>query len=161
MAFPSSIWTTILEIRRDRSRVQEEVVLLYRAPVAGFIRSQGVDDKDVEDLAQEVFMRVCGDGFLEKVDPSKGRFRSLLITVTRHVIDSFRRRELAAQRDRRREVSLDETIDIPSEPVDEPAFDRLWATNLMTQAMKRLSEDPAMAALRFQLEGQQSMSRSW
>ena len=75
MAFPSSIWTTILEIRRDRGRVQEEVILRYRDPISGFIRSQGVEARDVEDLTQEVFLRVCSEGFLEKVDPARGRFR--------------------------------------------------------------------------------------
>ena len=96
-------------------------------------------------LAQMIITRRMKQG----VDPGKRRFRSWLIAVTRDVMDTFPHRELAASRDRRREVSLDESIEIPSEP----SFDRVRVKNLITQAMGRLADEPSLAALRFKLEG--------
>jgi RNA polymerase sigma factor (sigma-70 family) len=152
MNFPSSIWTTIRAIRKEPERVKDEVVRRYRAPVYEFIRRQGLTHEDAEDLSQEIFVRICSDGFLSKVDPGKGRFRSLLLAVTRNVVASFRRRELAPMRDRRKTVAL-ETCEIPSETEPDADFDRLWVKNLMSQGMSRMRNDAATSALKLQLEG--------
>ncbi len=152
MSFPSSIWTTILSLRNDPKGVKETVVLRYREPVFEYVRRQGVRHEDAEDLVQEVFVRITRDSFLERVDPSKGKFRTLLLTVTRNVVASFRRHELAAGRDRRREVALDQ-VDVPSESPPDAEFDRLWVKNLVTQALDRLPKDRPFLALKMQLEG--------
>ncbi len=152
MNFPTSIWTTIQSIRKDPERVKEEVVRRYSMPVCEFLRKQGLSPEDAEDLTQEVFVRVCSEEFLKKVDPKKGKFRSLLLAVTRNIAASFRRRELAPMRDRRKTVSLD-GFDIPVEVKADPDFDRLWAKNLMAQAMRRMRNDAATSALKLQLEG--------
>jgi len=152
MNFPSSIWTTIRAIQREPDRVKDEVVRRYRSPVYEFVRRLGIPHEDAEDLSQEIFVRVCADGFLAKVDPSKGRFRSLLLAVTRNVVASFRRKELAPMRDRRKTVALEE-CEFPMEVEPDADFDRLWVKNLMTQGMSRMRNDSATAALKLQLEG--------
>jgi RNA polymerase sigma factor (sigma-70 family) len=152
MNFPSSIWTTIRAIRREPERVKDEVVRRYRSPVYEFIRRQGLTHEDAEDLSQEIFVRICSDGFLSKVDPRKGRFRSLLLAVTRNVVASFRRKELAPMRDRRKTVAL-ETSEISTETEPDAEFDRLWVKNLMSQGMSRMKNDAATSALKLQLEG--------
>lgn len=152
MSFPTSIWTTIRALRKDPERVKDEVVRRYSAPVCEFIRKQGFSPEDSEDLTQDVFLRVCSEEFLEKVDPRKGRFRALLLAVTRNVTAAFRRRELGPTRDRRKTVAL-EGFDIPVEAEADPDFDRLWTKNLMAQAMRRMRSDTATSALKLQLEG--------
>jgi RNA polymerase sigma-70 factor (ECF subfamily) len=150
--FPSSIWTRIIEFKKDPEQVKDQIVRRYRQPVYEFLRRQGLTHEDAEDLAQEVFARIAKDEFLEKADRRKGKFRSLLLAVTRHVIASFRRYELAAQRDRRKEVGI-EDLEIPQAVPPDGEFDRLWVKNLIQGAMERLKHDPALAALRLQLEG--------
>jgi RNA polymerase sigma factor (sigma-70 family) len=152
MNFPSSIWTTLREIRKEPERVKDEVVRRYHSPVYEFVRRQGLAHEDAEDLAQEIFVRICSDGFLSKVDPKKGRFRSLLLAVTRNVVASFRRKELAPMRDRRKTVAL-EACDLPTEAEPDAEFDRLWVKNLMAQGMGRMRKDAATSALKLQLEG--------
>jgi RNA polymerase sigma-70 factor (ECF subfamily) len=152
MNFPTSIWTTIRAIRREPDRVKDEVVRRYRTPVYEFVRRMGIPHEDAEDLSQEIFVRVCSDGFLAKVDPQKGRFRSLILAVTRNVVASFRRKELAPMRDRRKTVALEEA-EIPMEVEPDPDFDRLWVKNLMSQGIARLRNDVATSALKLQLEG--------
>ena len=161
MDFPSSVWTVLLEARRDPERVKDLVVRRYQTPVYEYLRRQGLRHEDAEDLAQEVFVRVCSEEFLRRVDPRKGRFRALLLTVSRHVLASFRRKELSAGRDRRREVAL-EDFDFPTEVEPDAEFDRLWARHLVSQALERFKGEPAAAALVLQMQGQsyQEIARS-
>ena len=149
---PSTMWTTILQFHRDPDRVKDFVVRRYRQPVVEFARRQGLKDEDAEDVTQEVFLRVCHGPFLKKANEIRGRFRTVLLAVTRHVIGSWRRHERAGKRDRRREVSLEE-IPLPDELPADPEFDRLWVQNLMDQAMARLKDDPGIEALRLQVGG--------
>ncbi len=125
--FPTTLWSTIVERPRD---AREAVFVRYREPVLAFIRNQGFAAHDAEDLAQEVFLRVCQEGFLRDADRTKGRFRSLLLAVTRHVIQHERER-------RGRPV--------PPAPApaasEDAAFDTLWLSNLVTLALKRLAAD--------------------
>jgi RNA polymerase sigma factor (sigma-70 family) len=150
--FPSSIWTTILSIRKDPSRVRDLIVRRYRQPVYDFIRRQGISHEDAEDITQEVFAQICREGFLERVDPKKGKFRTLILAVTRHLISSFHRHELAGVRDRRRSVAL-EQFDVAAEHPADGEFDDLWVKNLVDLGMLRLKDDPSVFALRLQLEG--------
>ena len=150
--FPSSIWTTILSVRKEPDRVRDLVVRRYRQPVYDFIRRQHLSHKDSEDVTQEVFAQICRDGFLETVDRKKGKFRTLVLAVTRHLVATFRRRELAGLRDRRRAVTL-EGFDVAGEHPDDGDFDDLWVKNLVDQSILRLKDDPAIPALKMQLEG--------
>ncbi len=152
MNFPSSVWTVLLEARRDPEKVKDVVVRRYHRPIYDFMSREGIRHEDAEDLAQEVFVRVCSEGFLRRVDPRKGRFRALLLTVSRHVLASFRRKELSAGRDRRREVAL-EDFDLPSEVEPDAEFDRLWAKHLVAQALEGLKGEPGAAALKLQMQG--------
>ncbi len=150
--FPSSIWTTLLSVRQEPDRVRDLVVRRYRQPVYDFIRRQNLSHEDAEDVTQEVFAQICRDGFLEKVDRKKGKFRTLVLAVTRHLVSTFRRRELAGVRDRRRAVTL-EGFDIAGEHPDDGDFDDLWVKNLVDQSILRLKDDPALPALKLQMEG--------
>ena len=152
MHMPSTMWTTILAFHRDPDRVKDFVVRRYRQPVVEFARRQGLKDEDAEDVAQEVFLRVCHETFLRKADQIRGKFRTVLLAVTKHVIGSWRRHEMAGKRDRRREVSL-EGMTLPDELPADPEFDKLWVQNLMTQALERLKQDAGTEALKLQLEG--------
>lgn len=146
------MWTAILEFRRDPEKVKELLVHRYRRPVYEFALRQGLAHEDAEDVAQEVFIRVCDENFLHKADEIRGKFRTVLLSVAKHVIASFYRHRHAEMRDRRREVSL-QGIDLPQGADADPEFDRLWVKNLVDQAMERMSDDPGVAALRLQLAG--------
>src|SRR5258706_1148689 len=150
--FPSSIGPRTLSIGEAPKRVRDLVVRRYRQPVYDFIRRQGLPHEDAEDVTQEIFTQVCREGFLEKANRRKGRFRTLLLAVTRHLVATFRRHELAGVRDRRRAVTL-EGFDVAQEHADDADFDDLWVKNLVTIGLERLKEDPTVSALRLQLEG--------
>lgn len=152
MHMPSTLWTTLLQFHRDPERVKDFVVRRYRQPVVEFARRQGLKDPDAEDVTQEVFIRVCQEKFLARVGQIRGKFRTVLLAVTKHVIANWHRHERAGLRDRRREVSF-EDLQLPEEIPDDAEFDRLWVMNLMAQALERLKDDPATQALKLQMEG--------
>jgi RNA polymerase sigma factor (sigma-70 family) len=149
---PSTLWTTILQFQKDPERVKDFVVRRYRQPVVEFARLQGLSEEDAEDVAQEVFVRVCQEAFLKKANEIRGKFRTVLLTVTNRVIITLRRHETAGIRDRRRAISMD-GVDLPVDAPADPEFDRLWVKNLVTQALERLELDPAVQALRLHLKG--------
>jgi len=148
---PSTLWTTILQFHTHPDRVMAFLVHRYRQPVVEFSLVQGLSAEDAEDVAQEVFIRVCSDRFLKKVDQIRTRFRNVLLAVTKRVIISQRRHQTARIRDRRRDVALEG--DIPTASPPDPEFDRLWVKNLVEQAMESLDADVAMQALRLHLKG--------
>ncbi len=153
MHLPTTVWSTLLKVRNDPDRVKDLVVRRYRQPVYEFAIQRGLTPEDADDVTQEVFLRVCREEFLEKADRTRGRFRTLLLAVTKHVIHAMRRRENAGKRDRRRRVSL-EDFDVAGEPpAEDPEFDRLWARNLVEKALDRLKGDATIPAYRLKLQG--------
>jgi RNA polymerase sigma-70 factor (ECF subfamily) len=90
--FQSTLWTVIRGADRGEEASLREFTMKYRGPIVAYIARRGFLN-DAEDLAQEVFLRLLQDRVLSKADPSRGRFRNLLLAVTRHVMANFRDRE--------------------------------------------------------------------
>jgi RNA polymerase sigma factor (sigma-70 family) len=145
--FPETSWTTIRSAgERDRPAL-ERFAEKYREPVLVFLRSRGLPDAEAQDLCQEVFLRLLKSETLAGADPSRGRFRSLLLAIAIHVQQDHRRR---LRREPRGE---------PVEPVTAPerdeSFDRSWALHLAERALARLREESPSyhGALSDHLEG--------
>src|SRR5262245_23416363 len=139
--FPSTIWTSIA---RNPERARARVFSAYRIPIFNYVRNQGFSEHDAEDLSQEVFIRVCRDEFLKKVDRAKGKFRSLLLAVTRNVIHDER-----ANRRKARPVSVEQggsggrKMDLPAEEPSDKGFDELWVQNLTRLGLENLQKECA------------------
>ena len=109
-------------------------VELYEPVIRAYATVEGVPPGDVDDVAQDVFMRLVGIMRRDGYDRSRGRFRTYLRTVMRRVlIDRFRR--LTADRAQLREpLDEDETQaddslshSAASQPPDaSAAFEKKW-----------------------------------
>jgi len=147
--FPETSWTTIRQAGSADERALERFASLYREPVLAFMRCRRIPEADAEDLCQEVFLRIIKSSTLAKVDPDRGKFRSLLLAIATHVIQ-----------DRGRKASR-EPKGAPVEPVVWPdrdeEFDREWVMHLSGRALARLKvESPHYhAALEAHLEGRE------
>jgi RNA polymerase sigma-70 factor (ECF subfamily) len=148
--FPTTIWEDISSARKGSSRELDLLLARYRAPIVGFLRWKNVNVEEAEDLAQEVLLRVSQPGFLEKVDPAKGRFRSLLLAVTRHVLSEGRRRDHAERRGGGARIVHESDLGDGATPLIEKAaasedtkFDELWVSELVSRALRELEEDAA------------------
>jgi RNA polymerase sigma factor (sigma-70 family) len=126
--FPTTVWTVVRAAGAQDPRALEQVAQEYRAPVLSFIRSRGIGPEQAEDLCQDVFVRLLKGDVLAKADAAKGRFRSLLCTVTIRVIQDWTRRQ---------PHMVQEEIDVA---VAAPSFDRVWVQFLLERALKRLKQ---------------------
>jgi RNA polymerase sigma factor (sigma-70 family) len=150
--FPTTIWTTIRQAGALDSSALADVAERYRQPVLEFIGRRGFQGADAEDLCQDVFLRVLKGGVLAKADRDRGRFRSLLLSVTVHVIQDRLRK--------RREVPVED----PEPPQRQREFDAGWALHLTQRALERLQAQgsPYYDVLEGHLAGRrQDRNRLW
>ena len=120
---------------------------LYRPPVLNFSMRQGLKEDEAEDAAQETLVRTFRA--LGAADPAKGKFRSLVLGITRNVIyEILRKRGRAAP-----------IVEDVAAPEREETFDRAWVQNIVLLALDRLKKEcearntPFYRALRDQMEG--------
>ncbi len=152
--FPTTIWTQIRSARGGSSRHLHQILARYRGPVVAFVRRKGFREDQAEDMAQEVLLRLSRPGFFDKVDPVRGRFRSLVVAVTRHVVSEEFRRERAAKRGGGRRVIAasqmsDSTVELyrRGQLREDPVFDQLWVKDLVESALRELERTSKESAL--------------
>jgi RNA polymerase sigma factor (sigma-70 family) len=130
--FPTTVWDDVEAAGGRDPGALDRLAQQYRPAILSFIRRRGIDGSQAEDLCQEVFVRLIAGNVLAKADAARGRFRSLLCTVTIRVIQDWSRRRTDLPR-----------ADVGAE-VDEatlaPDFDRVWVLHLVERAFERLKE---------------------
>lgn len=126
--FPTTAWEDVEAAGERDPEALDRLAQLYRPAILAFIRRRGIDGNLAEDLCQEVFVRLIAGNVLAKADAARGRFRSLLCTVTVRVMQDWSRQR----------------TDIPCGDVDDaalaPDFDRVWVLHLVERAFVRLKE---------------------
>jgi RNA polymerase sigma-70 factor (ECF subfamily) len=151
--FPTTIWTHIHSAREGSARHLHQILARYRGPIVAFIRRKGFREDAAEDMAQEVLLRLSRPGFFDKVDPVRGRFRSLVVAVTRHVVSEELRRDRAAKRGGARVIAAgamsDSTLDLyrRGRLREDPVFDQLWVKDLVESALRELERHSRESAL--------------
>jgi RNA polymerase sigma-70 factor (ECF subfamily) len=141
--FGSTIWSVVDRAKRGDDRAIDQLVRAYQKPVLQFIRRQGFRPHDAEDVAQEVFLRIARHGILQNVLQSGGKFRSLLIGVTKNVISERRRTDGAKKRGGNAETKplpTDSQIGLTQDEQDE-TFDHLWMLHLVNRAFEHLQKE--------------------
>jgi RNA polymerase sigma factor (sigma-70 family) len=165
--FPSTIWDVLSSAKRGEAAGLNQLVSLYKAPVVGFIQAQGQDVNDAEDLAQEVLIKICDPDFLTKyTSPDRGRFRNLLLAVTKQLIARDQTRRHAIKRGgQAKTLSLDQLKEDskfdPERSVDpeDRTFNDLWVQHMIGQALDKLREESEIrknqqfAALKLFMDG--------
>lgn len=143
--FPTTVWTMIRDAGARRATAVNDFVAHYRGAVVRFARIRGLDEAEAEDVAQEVLLRVFDDRVLERADAARGRFRSLLLAVTRNVLGHHFERKRAQKRGGgARPLSLDRSDDLSldvAKDARDPEFDREWLASLLEAALRRLSHE--------------------
>src|SRR5437899_3846249 len=71
-----------------------ELCKTYWRPIFAFICRRGYSVPDAQDLTQDFFLMVLEGDLLKRADPSRGRFRSLLLKALQHFLidDSIKKR---------------------------------------------------------------------
>lgn len=106
----------------------------YGELIRNFARSRNLQPADCDDVLQDVLMALTRSmpGF--EYDPSRGKFRSYLKTVTLHAI-------FARSRQNHGQVPLQEVEAAAARPDIESSWDEQWRQYHLRQAMSRVEAE--------------------
>lgn len=153
--FATTQWTLVLKAAAEDSQhgrpALEEVIRRYWQPLYSFARRRGLSREDAEDATQEFLGGVLEGKVLELADPTKGKFRTYLLTAwKRFLVDQFRKENAQKRGGRETRISLDfgigeqRWLELESrEPDPERLFIRTWAESVLEDARQRLRAEYA------------------
>jgi len=162
--FVTTRWSVVLAARDntcpDAAQALETLCRTYWYPVYAFMRSQGRQPDDAQDLTQEFFARLLAKDFLRAVQPDKGRFRTFLrMALKRFLANEYDHRHAQKRGGGSAHVSFDTKLAeqrFRSEPAGRQApdrsYDRRWALALLDEALARLTRECAAAGKTVELE---------
>ncbi|ANM32334.1 hypothetical protein ABI59_18045 [Acidobacteria bacterium Mor1] len=121
----------------------------YWYPVYGFVRSQGFNQEDANDLVQSYFATMMEKGTLGTLRPEAGRFRSFLLVSVRNFLHNERDWRRAAKRGGNQVIESLDTLAAEARLSDEPAeaadaektFERRWASTVVQRAIESLASE--------------------
>ncbi len=141
--FKTTSWTLIANAQHDEADL-EDLLRRYWSPVYAYLRRKGNQPADAADLTQAFLSEVMlGKDMIGKADEYRGKFRSYLITaLKRFVIDQYRS---VHGRDGQRAVmfiprdqDLFNSVELDERDDPAGAFDRQWATTVLSEAIQRV-----------------------
>jgi len=155
--FATTHWSVVLAAGQQQSpqatEALEKLCRTYWYPLYAFVRRQGHNPEDAQDLTQEFFARFLAKEYFGRADPALGRFRNFLLACLKHFLSEQRRQAGRLKRGGGQTiVSWDsQTAEerYQSEPVDpvtpERVFDRHWALTLLERTLARLADEQSAA----------------
>jgi len=159
-AFVTTRWNLILSggdsEKADAHQIRAalaELCRIYWRPIFFFVARRGYSPEDAEDLTQDFFLRILRGDWLQKADPTRGRFRSLLLKSVQNFLNDAADRTKARKRGGDVSfISWDPWMtEAPSELAlsnealnswtAERLFDAGWAATVVQRAIRRLREE--------------------
>lgn len=159
-AFVTTRWNLILSATDSKGTDEREVHAalaelchIYWRPVFFFIARRGYSPEDAEDLTQDFFLRIVKGDWLQKADPDRGRFRSLLLKSVQYFLnDAVDKTNTRKRGGNVSFVSWDawmtkapSELELATEALNswpaERLFDAGWAATVVQRAIRRLREE--------------------
>ena len=157
--FTTTRWSVVLSCTNsgeDHDKATEalaELCRTYWRPIFAFVCRKGYSVPDAQDLTQDFFLMVLEGSLLQRADPNRGRFRSLLLKALQNFLidDSIMKRARKRGGDMQF-VSWDDWmaeapshLSIPAQEADswpaEKIYDVRWAATTVEHALRRLGEE--------------------
>jgi RNA polymerase sigma-70 factor (ECF subfamily) len=151
--FATTHWSVVLAARQPGSpqaaEALEKLCRAYWYPLYAFVRRQGYEASEAQDLTQEFFSRLLAHNALATVDPARGRFRSFLLASLKNLLANEWKR---GQRQKRGSGAACFSLDAIEaeeryklEPVEgatpETIYERRWAEALLERVLARLRDE--------------------
>ena len=155
--FAPTHWSVVLAAANpeapEAAAALERLCSTYWYPLYAFIRRQGYEVADAQDLTQSFFAHILSRRFLQRASREKGRFRSFILGSLKFFLaDELARLQAQKRGGGRPPVFLDaQTAEARYrlEPVDlmdaEKLFERRWAITLLDRVMEHLEAEFAEA----------------
>jgi len=151
--FHPTHWTVVLAAgdtqSPDSARALETLCQTYWFPLYAYVRRQGLDAHEAQDLTQAFFEHLLEKKALGRVDPEKGKFRSFLLASLNNFLNN--------ERDKARRLKRGggvETFSLNSEQAEqryesglvhgespEKLFERRWAQLVVERVANRLTAE--------------------
>jgi len=156
VAFTTTQWSVVLNAQGASPSAQEALEKLCRTywwPLYGFVRRQGYNPEEAQDLTQGFFAMLLERKDFDTVRRDKGRLRSYLLASLKNFLAKAHRRATTIRRGEGRplvpleELLVRERADL--EPADALSADRIyerrWALTLLEQVLARLGNEYRVA----------------
>ena len=150
--FPTTHWTVIDEVRagdgaRNR-RIIGDLLNDYWKPVYCYLRRKGYRNEEAKDLTQGFFHEVVlSRELIRRADPTKGRFRTLILTALDRYLANVHRGQTARKRiPPGKLIHLEEAdgSDLPEVARDltcEGSFNYAWVSELLDRMLEEVEEE--------------------
>jgi len=148
--FLTTHWSMLEGIKKRGDKERNLIGLLlerYWKPVYCYLRRKGYDNEQAKDLTQGFFHEVVLDrDLIDRADPSKGSFRTLLLHALNHYLVDEQRKERARKRIPKDKLVPLDVADPPALPeiVDrfgpEETFNYAWKADLLERALSEVKE---------------------
>jgi RNA polymerase sigma factor (sigma-70 family) len=157
--FVTTRWSVVLSCADSQASTQTvrnalaQLCQTYWRPIFAFVCRSGHSIEDAQDLTQDFFLMILEGHLLERADPSRGRFRSLLLKALRDFLNDARDKRRAQKRGGDLQfIRWDEWMaELPSQLSisareseswpPEKIFDVRWAATIVEHALGRLGEE--------------------
>jgi len=147
-AFLTTHWSLIEGAGSDEDPDRALIGLLlesYWRPVYCYLRRKGYNNADAKDLTQGFFHEVVlGHELIQKAEPAKGRFRSLLLIALNHYLINVHNAQTAQKRiPKEKLVSLDvvgssELTEPAAASSPEESFNTAWVSTLLERVLEEV-----------------------
>ncbi len=145
-AFLTTHWSMVEEAGSgDQDKSQAMIGLLlgrYWKPVYCYLRHKGHSNEEAKDLTQGFFHQVVlGRNLIQRADPSKGRFRSFLLTALNRYVMNVHEAATAYKRipkDKLVSFDMDDPLDLPAalkQSPPEDSFNYAWVSTLIEEIL--------------------------
>jgi len=159
--FITTCWNLILSGADSKGGEREiraalaELCRIYWRPIFFFVARRGYSPEDAEDLTQDFFLRILKSNWLQKADPNRGRFRSLLLKSVQNFLNDAADKTNARKRGGGLSfISWDpwmteapSELALTSEALNswpaERLFDAAWAATVVQRVLRRIREECA------------------
>ena len=157
--FHTTRWSLILssldgQVDEDRSHeALAQLCRIYWRPIFAFICRHDYSQTDAQDLTQDFFLAILKSNFLQRADPERGRFRSLLLKSLQNFLNDAQARARTRKRGGDVQfVSWDDwmaeapsRLTIPAQALEswpaERLFDVRWAATVAERALRNLQDE--------------------
>src|SRR6516164_6653473 len=148
-SFATTHWSLVLAAGKGASADAQEALAnlcqTYWYPLYAYVRRQGHQPDDAQDLTQAFFARLLEKHYLQSADPERGRFRSFLLTAFKRFLSKEHDRERTKRRGGGMKLlPLDfeagerrYTLEPAHEATAEKIYEQRWALTLFVNLLGR------------------------
>jgi RNA polymerase sigma-70 factor (ECF subfamily) len=150
--FATTRWTMVVAANLSgpgAALALDELCQVYWPPLYGYLRGRGHGPEESQDLTQGFFARLLETQSIRSADPSRGRFRSFLLTALKRYVINEHERDVSARRGGGQvhfTLDFDQAErwyarDCCATDTPERVFDRKWAAIALDRAIQRLRDE--------------------